>query len=42
MRYRVVCNFKSYPFDDYDKAKAFQQENGGQLYARECQCLYKK
>lgn len=42
MEYRVLNNFKSYPFTNYDDAVAFQKKNGGQLYVRECQCVYKK
>lgn len=42
MKYRVINNFKSYPFEDYDKALDFQKKNGGQLYVKECECIYKK
>ena len=42
MKYRVLINLKGFPFNDYNDAVKFQKENGGQLYVRECQCVYQK
>lgn len=32
MKYRIVLNFKIYPFDNYSEALKFKLENGGVLY----------
>jgi hypothetical protein len=42
MKYRVLIDSQGIPFHDYDKALNFQKKNGGQVYVRECQCVYQK
>ena len=32
--YRVLLNYKVYPFDSYSEALKFEQENGGTIYQK--------
>ena len=40
MNYRVILNYKVYPFNSYLEAWNFVHDNGGIMYRKEYSCVY--